>query len=57
MDPRETSHPAVPTTRPRSKKAYETPRLALYGTISQLTRTTGNQGTSDGGTAPLHKTH
>ena len=40
--------PAADQT-PAPKKAYEPPRLEIYGDIRQITQTIDNNGTADGG--------
>jgi len=46
--------PNVEATRnesdgPRARKAYASPRLVMYGNISQITRSVGMMGADDGG--------
>jgi hypothetical protein len=40
-----------------TKKPYSTPVLIIYGTVQELTQTTGLRATKDGGKFPHHKTH
>ena len=39
------------------KKPYTTPVLTIYGTVQELTQTTGLRATKDGGKFPHIKTH
>lgn len=36
---------------PRNRKQYDTPRVAVYGNIREITRATGNMGATDGGSS------
>ena len=40
-----------------TKKLYTTPVLTIYGTVQELTQTTGLRATKDGGKLPHIKTH
>ncbi len=40
-----------------TKKPYSTPALTIYGTVQELTQTTGLRATKDGGKFPKVKTH
>jgi hypothetical protein len=40
----------------KPKQEYHPPRLHTYGDLTQLTRSSGNMATSDGGTGKAHKT-
>jgi len=33
-----------------AKKPYQSPKLLVYGDLTQMTKSTGNQGRPDGGT-------
>jgi hypothetical protein len=39
-----------------SKRPYSTPRLVVYGKLSDITRSLGSTGVSDGGVAPMNRT-
>lgn len=63
MDVKETKKPSVgpslvvrdkaPTpVEPAKKKPYSTPKLVVYGTLSDLTRGNGNAGNLDNGVGP-----
>jgi hypothetical protein len=40
----------------KPKQQYHPPRLHIYGDLAQLTRTTSNMGSNDGGSGKSHKT-
>jgi hypothetical protein len=42
--------------KPETKKPYTKPTLTAYGTVRELTRTTGIHGTRDGGAPGSNRT-
>ena len=49
-----TPPPADRTDAP--KKRYETPKLAVYGDLRQITQTVSNTGNADGGHGSMSRT-
>lgn len=45
----------LPEKKP--KKEYSTPKLTIYGTVTEVTKTIGLHGTPDGGTRFTSRTH
>jgi hypothetical protein len=39
-------------TKPEPKEPYSTPKLTIYGTVEQLTKSVAPRGTLDGGIGP-----
>jgi len=42
-------------TKPVAKKAYQPPKLLVYGDLAEMTKANGNQGHLDGGTRSNHR--
>jgi hypothetical protein len=42
--------------QPEPKEPYSTPKLTIYGTIEELTKSVGAHGSTDGGNPPASRT-